>query len=172
MDKKFLDENGNFQFHFGKAEKVFQFDEISHCIPAMQQNVDFVIISNKVIFLEFKSTEVSNINNKEAFEKKIKQERQKFFETIAKKFVSSLFWLWATDECDREKEIEYYFLIDSELIDAKMRKKFRNKIAKQLPHGYENYSIIKRPILTRFFICDMEEWKEYFPEYAITRIEA
>ena len=128
MEKIYEDENHNFLFDFTKAENVVQIEELSHCIPELQYNVDFIIIEQNILFLEFKNSNVNYASNKELFHKKLTRNRDKFCKDMAKKFVSSLFWLWACKLNEKEKKISYCLLIESELMDAKMRKLFRNKI--------------------------------------------
>ena len=169
MEKIYEDENHNFLFDFTKAENVVQIEELSHCIPELQYNVDFIIIEQNILFLEFKNSNVNYASNKELFHKKLTRNRDKFCKDMAKKFVSSLFWLWACKLNEKEKKISYCLLIESELMDAKMRKLFRNKISKQLPHNFEKFGEVKREILSDFAVMNFEEWQENFPQYPITQ---
>lgn len=172
MDKIYEDENHNFQFDFSKAEKVVKIENLTHCIPELQYNVDFIIIEQKILFLEYKNSNINHASNKELFHEKLTINREKFCKNMAMKFVSSLFWLWACElnekENGKEKEISYCLLIENEFMDAKMRKLFRNKISKQLPHNFEKYGEVKREILSNFAVMNFEEWKENFPQYPIT----
>lgn len=54
MEKIYLDENGNFEFDFSKADDVIITDKLSHCIPGFQYNVDFIIVDKDIIFLNLK----------------------------------------------------------------------------------------------------------------------
>lgn len=167
MDKIYQDENNNFQFDFRNAEEVIVLDKLTHCIPELQYNVDFIIINEDIIFLEFKNSRVALPDGEEKFQHELTRERDRFCKNIAKKFVSSLFWLWACKKNEEERKVVYYLLLESSFMDAGMRKRFRNKISKQLPHGYGQDGRVKREILSEFQVVNLEEWKRMFPQYII-----
>ena len=92
--------------------------------------MDFIIINEDIIFLEFKNSKVAMPDGEEKFQHELTQERDRFCKNIAKKFVSSLFWLWACKKNEEERKVIYYLLLESSFMDAGMRKRFRNKISK------------------------------------------
>lgn len=118
-----------------------------------------------IIFLEFKSSKIKNVTDIHSFQNKLTKEKDKFCQNITMKFTSSLFWLWACK--GNEKDIYYYLLIENDYMDARIRKAFRNKISRQLPHNYESYSNIKRKIISGFQVTSLDEWNKEFPQYII-----
>lgn len=170
MKKIHEDENHNFQFDFSNADDVIILDQLTHCIPELQHNVDFILVEEKdIIFFEFKNSKINNANKEITFQEKLTQDRDVFCKNMAKKFISSLFWLWACKGNEEEKKISYCLLIENDFMDVKMRKLFRNKISKQLPHGYESYETVKREILSDFSVVNLKEWEKKFPQYPITQ---
>lgn len=168
MIKIHEDENHNFQFDFSMANDVIILNQLTHCIPELQYNVDFILVEEKdIIFFEFKDSKIKNVNDEKKFEEKLTEGRDTFCKNMAKKFVSSLFWLWACKGNEEEKKISYCLLIENDFMDAKMRKLFRNKISRQLPHGYKSYENVKREILSDFSVVNLKEWKDKFPQYPI-----
>ncbi len=167
MDKIYQDENNNFQFDFRNAKEVIVLDNLTHCIPELQYNVDFILVDKEIVFLEFKDSKVASPDGEEKFQRKLDQDSDRFCKNMAKKFVSSLFWLWACKKNDGDRKIVYYLLIESSFFDAGLRKRFRNKISRQLPHGYKKDGRVKREILSEFKVVSLEEWKKEFPQYII-----
>lgn len=169
MNKIYEDENHNFQFDFNTADDVIILEKLTQCIPELQYNVDYILVEEKdIVFFEFKNSNIKNADNENAFTQKLTQDRDTFCKNMAKKFISSLFWLWACRGNEEEKKISYCLLIENDLMDAKMRKLFRNKISKQLPHNFEKFGEVKREILSDFTVMNFEEWQENFPQCPIT----
>lgn len=171
MDKIYQDENNNFQFDFRNAEEVIVLDKLTLCIPELQHNVDFILVDREIVFLEFKDSKVASPDGEEKFQRKLTQGSDRFSKNMAKKFISSLFWLWACKKNDDDRKIVDCLLIESNFFDTGLRKRFRNKISRQLPHGYKEDGRVKREILSEFKVVSLEEWKREFPQYIISRKE-
>ncbi|WP_242842376.1 hypothetical protein [Clostridium tyrobutyricum] len=61
-------------------------------------------------------------------------------------------------------------MIEHPEIDGKIRKKLRNKIIKQLPFGLSKDEHIKREMLSKFKVFNIEEWHLNYPKFVITEI--
>lgn len=70
---------------------------------------------------------------------------------------------WACRKNEKDRPIVYTLLIEHPEIDGKIRKKLREKISKQLPIGLNDEQQIKRNVLNRFEVLNIEEWHKAYP---------
>jgi len=159
---KYRDENGKYEFDFTQCE-VWEYHQLAQKTTLLS-DVDFVINSrDEVIFLEYKNASIEGAVNPSAFLCKL--ETEKFILKAVKKFYSSLFLHWACKGNQNERPIVYTLLIEHPEIDGKIRKKLREKISKQLPIRLNDEPQIKRNILNRFEVLNIEEWHKAYPLY-------
>jgi len=158
---RYRDENGKYEFDFAQCE-VWEYHSLAQ--KTSLSDVDFVIDSkDEVIFLEYKNASINGVANPSAFLCKLKTE--KFYHRIAKKFYGSLFLHWACRENESDLPIVYILLIEHPEIDGKIRKKLREKICKQLPFSLKDEQSIKRSVLNKFEVLNLDEWHQSFPMF-------
>ena len=133
-------------------------------------DVDFITeIDDQVIFLEYKNSNIDGAVKPEAMFNKIKEDPQKFYENIAKKYYDSLFMFWSCKGNEKDKPIAYVFLVEDKLIDEKIRKKLKLKIGKQLPLKIKED--VKRELLSKFEVYNLKEWNREFEKIEIRKIK-
>lgn len=163
-----IDENKEYEFDFSKYEYVLEFHDLANRLKL--NDVDFITENdNEVIFIEYKNSNIKEAEKPDAMFKKIKDDPQKFYENIAKKYYDSLFMLWSCRGNEKDKPIVYVFLIEDKLIDEKIRKKLKLKIGNQLPLKVKEG--IKRELISRFEVCNLKEFKSNFEEINIRKVE-
>jgi hypothetical protein len=157
---KYRDENGKYEFEFPQCE-VWEYHQLAQKTTILS-DVDFVINSpEEVIFLEYKNASINGVANPNAFLCKLRTEE--FYIRASKKFYSSLFLHWACRENENDRPIVYTLLIEHPEIDGKIRKKLREKISKQLPIRFKDEQQIKRNVLNRFEVLNIDEWHQAYP---------
>lgn len=157
---KYRDENGKYEFDFSQCE-VWEYHQLAQKTTILS-DVDFVINSeDEVIFLEYKNASIDGVANPSSFLCKLKTEE--FYVRAAKKFYGSLFLHWACRENEKDRPIVYTLLIEHPEIDGKIRKKLREKISKQLPIRFKDEPRIKRNVLNKFEVLNIDEWHQAYP---------
>jgi len=157
---KYRDENGKYEFDFSQCE-VWEYHQLAQKTTLLS-DVDFVINSeDEVIFLEYKNASIDGATNPSALLCKV--ETEKFILKAVKKFYSSLFLHWACRGNENDRPIVYILLIEHPEIDGKIRKKLREKISKQLPIRLKDEPVIKRNVLNKFEVLNMDEWHQAYP---------
>lgn len=166
------DENGKMQFDFSNAMNVFEPHELANLYSEYLSDVDFVLEEKeKLICLEYKNGSVENADNPEAFKHKIGGEE--FWHKIAKKFYGTMFLVWACNRNPSDKPVQYVLLMESNpSMDAALKKRFVMKMMRQLPFKYNAKSEIQRKVIDEFYLVDLNEWKEKYPQYPIKAIES
>lgn len=166
--KILLDENNQYKFDFSNCKYVWKINNLASKFKL--KDVDFITeIDDEILFIEYKNSNIPNAKKPEAMYQKIKNEPQKFYESISKKYYDSLLILWSCRGNEQDKLISYIFLVEDKLIDKGMRKRLYKKIVKQLPFNLEDDSI-KREIISRFEVCNLKEWELYYPNIKISSI--
>lgn len=170
MEEKILvEENGIYEFDFSNCEYVLEFHDIAN--KSKLKDVDFVTeVHDEVLFIEYKNSNIPNAVRPDAMFKKIKENPEKFYSSIADKYYDSLFILWACDGNKENKKIAYIFLLEDKLIDEVMRKKLKIKIKKQLPFNLKGDKVV-REILSRFEVYNLKEWESAFPNINIRPVK-
>ena len=163
-----LDENKEYEFDFTKCEYVLEFHDLANKLRL--NDVDFITeIDNQVIFLEYRNSNIEGAVKPDAMLRKIKENPQKFYENIAKKYYDSLLMLWSCKGNENDKPIVYVFLVEDKLIDEKIRKKLKIKIANQLPLKIKEH--VKRELLSKFEVYNLKEWNREFEKIEIRKVE-
>lgn len=166
-EKILLDENKQYKFDFSDLEYVWDTHEIT--TSTMLSDVDFITETNtEVLFIEYKNANIKGAKNPDAMLTKVKHED--FYKRIARKYYDSLLIFWACNGNKKNLPIVYVLLVEHPLIDKKLRRKLQLKIGKQLPLNLKGERI-KREMLSKFEVCNLEEWKEKFPQVKITAVE-
>jgi len=161
-EARYRDENNKYEFDFAHCE-VWEYHPLAQKTTSLS-DVDFVIDSeNEVIFLEYKNASIDGVANPSAFLCKLKTEE--FYLRISKKFFSSLFLHWACRGNEKDLPIVYILLIEHPEIDGKIRKKLREKISKQLPFNLKDEQQIKRSVLNKFEVLNIDEWHQAYPMF-------
>ncbi len=159
---KYRDENGRYEFDFSQCE-VWEYHQLAQKTTSLS-DVDFVINSeDEVIFLEYKNASITGAANPSAFLCKLKTEE--FYLRVSKKFYSILFLHWACRGNENDRPNVYTLLIEHPEIDGKIRKKLREKISKQLPIRLKGEPQIKRNVLNRFEVLNIDEWHQAYPKF-------
>lgn len=166
-NKILWDENRKMRFDFSNALNVFQPYELANLYSDFLSDVDFVVEEkDKLICLEYKNADVKNADAPEVFRQKV--EGKDFWVKIAKKFYGSMFLVWACNKNELEKPVQYVLLIEcSPKMDAALKKRFVMKMMRQLPFKYNGRNEIKRKVIDDFYLLDLNEWKERYPQYPI-----
>lgn len=170
--KVLYDENKKMQFDFSDALAVFE----PHALASMHSDyisdVDFVIEEEqRIICLEYKNANIQNAANPGALQKKLSGEE--FWKKMAKKFYGTLFLIWACNRNPAEKCIQYVLLIEvNPSMDNALKKRFTAKMLKQLPFDYNGRIEIKRKIIDKFMIMDLQEWRAAYPRYQVNNVKA
>ena len=161
------DENGKMQFDFSNALNVFEPHELANLYSEYLSDVDFVLEEKeKIICLEYKNANIKNADNPEAFRQKIAGEE--FWHKIAKKFYGTMFLVWACNKNPTDKPIHYVLLMESNpYMDLALKKRFIQKMKRQLPFQYNSQSEIQKKVIDEFYLIDLSEWKEKYPQYPI-----
>lgn len=175
MDKnpKILwDENGKMRFDFSNALDVFEPHELANLYSDYLSDVDFVIEEEETLLcLEYKNGNIKNADNPEAFKQKIVGEE--FWKKIAKKFYGTMFLIWACDKNQSNKSVQYILLLESNpSMDIALKKRFIMKMKKILPFKYKDRSEIQRKVIDEFYLMDLKEWTEKYPQYPIYNMES
>lgn len=146
----YYDENRSAEFNFENALHVYELNGLyKHTIL---KDVDFIIeLEDKFIFLEYKNAKVSNANNPQAFDEKIKKDNH--MQDMARKYYDSLHYF----TCSINKRRIYIYIIETEKITDVDRKNLRIKIAKILPLKEE----FKR--LDDFDVISIKKWNKQYP---------
>jgi len=164
-DEILLDENKEYKFDFSRLNYVWDIHEMA-AQTTMLSDVDFITQTDKeVLFIEYKNAKIASAKNPDGMLKKTNTEE--FYRKIARKYYDSLFLFWACNGNSQELPIVYVLLIEHPMIDKKIRKMLKEKIIKQLPFSLKNKRII-RTVITDFDVCNLDEWKEKFPQISIT----
>ncbi len=159
---KYKDENEKYEFDFLECE-VWQYHQMAQKTTILS-DVDFVInAQDKVIFLEYKNAAVDGVVNPNAMLRKIITD--KFYVRAAKKFYSTLFLHWACRKNEQDLPITYIMLIEHPEIDAKIRKRLKERITRQLPFQLKEEKTIKRSLIDRFEVLNMAEWHKVYPMF-------
>lgn len=162
MNKTYYDENGRCEFDFLDSH-VFQYHEIARKTTLLS-DVDFVVEnSDSVMFLEYKNASVLGASNPDAFGEKMKSE--KFYIQMAKKFFDSLFMHWACNGNTKDLPITYSLIIEHPEIDGRIRRKLREKVFNQLPFKMLSDEQVKRRILDKFEVLNIDEWNDLYPSF-------
>lgn len=167
-DKILWDENKKVRFDFSKALHVFEPHELARLYSEYLSDVDFVIEEQeRLVCLEYKNGTIKNADAPEAFRQKLTGEA--FWKKIAKKFYGTMFLVWACDRNPEEKPVQYVLLLESGPgMDEALKKRFLLKVRNQLPFRYNGRSEIRRKVIEKFSIVDVEEWREKYPQYPLT----
>ena len=170
MDNKILlDENGVYKFDFSNCEYVLELHDLAN--RSKLNDVDFITeLNDEVLFIEYKNANIPNAIKPDAMFRKIKENPEKFYSSIAKKYYDSLFILWACNGNKDDKKIAYILLIEDKKIDEVMRKKLKIKIKKQLPFNLKDENVV-REILSRFEVYNLKEWNREFSDIKIFPVE-
>ena len=168
MDGKILrDENGAYEFDFTKCDYVIELHELA--IKLKLNDVDFISkMDNKIVFIEYKNSNIDSAKNPTALSDKIKNKPQKFYENIASKHKDSLYMLWANKINEEDLDIEYILLIEDKVIDKKLRNRLQQKIGNHLPLELKN--IVKRNMISRFEVLNLNEFTEKFKKIKISKV--
>lgn len=179
MSKKWTDENHQYTIDFSSAENVYEVHDLTLMYGEYLSDADIVVEEkDKLLFIEYKNSNVGNVSNPEAFHKKLEEASKKdgvqksdFRQKLAKKFYGTLFVVWACNYNENNKPIEYIFLCETNpLMDARMKLSLREKMIKQLPFKLKDNPKIKRTIIDGFEILNFAEWKKKYPDYEINQI--
>ena len=169
-NKILWDENKNVAFDFSDALDVFEPHELANLYSDYLSDVDFVIEEEeKLICLEYKNANVKNADNPEAFKQKMT--REEFWRKLVKKFYGTMFLVWACNKNPADKSVQYVLLIESNpSMDDALKKRFMMKMMRQLPFEYKLRKEIQRAVIDEFYLVDLEEWKEKYPQYSICEV--
>lgn len=166
-NKILWDENKNTKFDFTSAVDVFEPHELANLYSDYLSDVDFVVEEEeKLICLEYKNTNLPNVDNPQAFYQKLVEE--KFWNNMTKKFYGTMFLVWACNKNPADKPVQYVLLIENDpVMDNALKKKVVMKMKGQLPFKYSERSEIQRKVIDEFSLIDLKEWKEKYPQYPI-----
>jgi hypothetical protein len=165
-NKVLVDENKRYEFDFSASEYVLEMHDLTNNI--MLSDVDFITETDKeVLFIEYKNASIEGAVNPNGMLAKIKGED--FYKKIARKYYDSLLLFWACKGNEKELPITYVLLIEHPIIDKKLRKQLKLKIANQLPFKLKEKQI-QREVISNFEVYNLEEWKEKFPQIKITPV--
>lgn len=56
-------------------------------------------------------------------------------------------------------------------MDAVLKKRFMMRMMRQLPFKYNDRNEIKRAVINDFYLLDLKEWEEKYPQYPIFVVE-
>jgi hypothetical protein len=131
------------------------------------KDVDFIVENNdKILFVEYKNSNIPNASNPKAFEEKIKTDDH--YVEIARKFYDSIIYIMA---CEKNKPIEYIYILECQKADSVIRKSITAKIKKKLPFDLQQENEdIKRKLIACFCVVSIDEWNQKFPEFQINPV--
>ena len=161
----FRDENGHAEFDFSKADNVIELHEKYKRTPL--SDVDFIIENaDKIIFVEYKNSNIPDASKPEAFEEKLKDDQH--YIKIARKYYDSIIYLMA---CENPKPFEYIYILEADIADIVNRKMIAAKIKRKLPFELQQEDTeIKRELIRDFHVVNIDEWNHKFPDYQIRLI--
>lgn len=165
-EKILLEENGKYQFDFTALEYVWEMHDLTTKI--MLSDVDFITETDKeVLFIEYKNANIEGAVSPDTMLKKIKH--GSFYQNIARKFYDSLLLFWACKGNEKEFPIVYVLIIEHPILDKKLRRQLKLKIANQLPFKLQSDKVA-REIISSFEVYDLEEWRAHYPQINITPV--
>lgn len=166
-EKILWDENKKMRFDFSNAIDVFEPHKLASMYSEYLSDVDFVVEDKeKLICLEYKNANIKDANNSEAFQKKIVEEP--FWKKLAKKFYGTMFLVWASNKNKTDKPVQYVLLIEANPeLDHALKKRLVAKMLVHLPFAYQTINDIQRNVIDEFFLINLEEWNERYPQYPI-----
>lgn len=173
MDKNnriLWDENRKIKFDFSNALNVFEPHELANLYSEYLSDVDFVVEGEEELTcLEYKNSNIKNVDNPEAFSRKIAGEE--FWRSMTKKFFGTMFLVWACDKNRKDKSVRYILLIESNPgLDESLKKRFTMRMMSQLPFKYNTRKEIRRKVIDEFCLMDLKEWKVKYPQYPIYEV--
>lgn len=169
MSRIYIEENGKYKIDLRTAIwSQGDLNEVYKSIGNALNDVDFIAeTDNEFILIEYKSTEIENAENPEAFNEKFKN--GKFQESIIKKYYGSVFYLLA---CGKKKPISFYAVIESRLMDDNItRKRAEASIKKSLPFDLQEKAEISITLISEFKILSISEWNERYPMFPLERCQ-
>lgn len=170
-EKEYIDENNQVKFDFSLAIDVFEPHELANRHSEYLSDVDYVIEdTEEVVFMEYKNSAIPGVVNPEAFNDKLRKE--KFWNKIAQKFYGTLFLTMACDKNPNNKPIDYVFLMETNpVIDSVIRKKLEHKMISRLPFDYAQSEEVKREMIRKFKILDINQWNNEYSKFHVDYID-
>ena len=167
MDKKFVEENGIYQIDCSEALwATDQIYEAYHNAGVQRKDSDFLVEDKKTLYLiEYKNANINNAEKPEAF----KPEADKMINKVVQKFYDSLHYLYLTD---KNKTVQYIYILEYPKGDIVTRKRLRNKMKQRLPFELQNNIGAGKKLIEKFEVLSIEEWNahEEYGRYPITKI--
>lgn len=165
--KYYIEENKKYKFEFANFN-VYEYHELAQQTTILS-DVDFVVdMDDKLLLIEYKNAAIEGVVNPDSFINKVKT--QEFYEIIAKKYYNTLFLHWACERNKNEMPIEYVLIIEHPAIDGRLRRQLRQKIYNQLPYKLKDKLEIKREVLPKFEVLNLDEWQHNYPIFKTTKI--
>lgn len=170
MNSPYLEE-GRFRFDFSNALSKYKADD-----PTLNGlgGVDFVVeLEDKFLFIELKDIENNKVpveKKKEWIEKLKINKENLFLMDLGVKFKDTLIRTWAREE-NFNKPIWYLVIVELKELDAAQKIKLSEDLMGKLPNSLKKkYGFKKEIKIKQRRILNINEWKEIFPQFQVTKI--
>ncbi len=166
MSGVYVEENGVYEFDFSHALNVEgDLKSKYKCIGNALSDVDFIVeTEHEMLFVEYKNTDIENVNNPEAFNEKIKN--GVLYDNLIKKYYGSAFYILSSM---KYKPITLVFIIESRYIDSVWRKRACASIMKRLPFELQNYDEIKSELIKSCQVLSIDEWNDVYSVFSMKK---
>ena len=150
MSGIYTDENGNYQIDLSRA--ICSTDSLHtkyQSIGNILSDVDWIAeTADTVILIEFK-----NYATRERFPQG--DDLGKLYQKIQKKYYGSVFYLLA---CGNNKLIDFVWVVESPHLDTVLRKRYFERIQKNLPFRFQRKPEIVVNLINTFGVLSVAEW--------------
>ncbi|WP_049962644.1 hypothetical protein [Ruminococcus sp. HUN007] len=160
----FTEENGYYQIDCNKA--LWATDEHHQMYlddtASLLSDVDWIIeTKDRILFVEYKNGTVYSSGQS------FNPCDEKTVNKVSEKYYDSLHYLKLMQ---KEKPVDYIFVLEFPDDDAVTRKILRNKISKKLPFRLQK-RFDKGKLINDFSIVSIDEWNKSHPEMPISRTD-
>lgn len=153
MPNIYTEENGIYCIDCSKA--IWSTDQVHEKYKAIGNflnDVDFIIeTKDRIILVEYKNANIEGASKPEAF----KPGTDKKVDNIARKFYDSLLYLKLVE---KNKPVEYVYILEYPLGDSVSRKGIRNRIKDRLPFQLQKEFNNNTRLIEKFEVCSIDEW--------------
>lgn len=153
MSNIYTEENGIYCIDCSKA--IWSTDQIHERYKAVGNflsDVDFIIeTKDKIILVEYKNASIEGASNPEAF----KPETDKKVDSVVRKFYDTL---WYLKLAEKNKPVEYVYILEYPSGDSVSRKGIRNRIKDKLPFQLQKKFNNNTSLIENFEVCSIDEW--------------